>query len=65
MTMAGWIRKQVMTNPDYKHDSIVNDKVTFDLIQLMKRITDNAVPCPDLIGHLSSRTPKIYTVPED
>ena len=64
MTTAGWIRKQVLANPDYKQDSIVNDKVTFDLIQLMRGVTDGTVPCPDLLGSLVSKAPKTYTVLE-
>lgn len=61
MTTAGWIRKQVLTHPDYKQDSVVSDKVTYDLMQLMKGVSEGTVPCPDLTGALSSKTPKTYT----
>ena len=64
MTTAGWIRKQVLSHPDYKQDSVVTDKMTADLIQLMKEVTEGTVPCPDLFGTLSSKTPKAYTVLE-
>ena len=64
MTTAGWVRKQVLTHPDYKQDSVVNDKVTFDLIQRMKEVTEGSVPCPDLLGSLASKAPKTYTVLE-
>ena len=64
MTTASWIRKQVLTHPNYKQDSVVNDKVTFDLIQCMREVTEETVPCPDLLGSLSSKAPKTYTVLE-
>lgn len=65
MTTAGWIRKQVLAHPDYRQDSVVNDRVTYDLMQLMKGVTEGRIPCPDLHGQsLSSKTPMTYTVLE-
>ena len=64
MTTAGWIRKQVLSHPHYKHDSVINDKVTYDLIQLLKDVTEGEVSCPELLGTFTSKTPKTYTVLE-
>lgn len=64
MTAAGWMRKQILAHPDYKQDSIVSDKVNYDLMLLMKKVSEGTVPCPDLIGSLSSKTPKTYTALE-
>ena len=55
VTTATWIRKQVHSHPDYKHDSTVSNKMTFDLIQAMRGVTDGTVPCPELLGSLISR----------
>ena len=63
MTTAGWIRKQVLSHPDYKQDSVVSDKITSDLILAMKEVTESSV-CPDLLGSLSSKAPTTYTVLE-
>ena len=38
LTNASWIRKQVRNHPDYKFDSIVNDKITYDLLMQMEKI---------------------------
>ncbi len=62
MTTAGWIRKQVLSHPDYKQDSVVNEKMTYDLIKLMRDVTEGVVPCPELIGSLASKAPQKYTV---
>ena len=32
-TTATWIRQFVHTHPDYKHDSVVGDKIVYDLIK--------------------------------
>lgn len=62
MTTARWIREQVLSHPSYKHDSVVSDEITYDLVQLMRGVTEGTVPCPDLLGTLSSKAPKTYTV---
>ena len=62
MTTAGWIRQFVLAHPDYKHDSAVSDKITYDLTQRMKDISEGAVPCPELLGTLASKVPEKYVV---
>ena len=62
MTTASWIRKFVHSHPDYKHDSVVSDTVTYDLMRHMHDISQDKVPCPELIGKLASKTPPTYKV---
>ncbi len=60
MTTATWIRHFVSAHPDYHHDSAISDKVTFDLMQRMKGISEGIVPCPELTGKLASKAPSDY-----
>ena len=50
LTNAQWIRKQVRNHPDYKFDSIVNDRITYDLLTKMQKIVDGTVYDKDLFG---------------
>ena len=50
LTTAGWIRKFVTTHPDYKKDSVVSEKISYDLYKAMKRISDGTLTCPELMG---------------
>lgn len=49
MTAARWTREFVMKHPDYKHDSIVTEKINYDLIKACIKITDGEMRCPDLL----------------
>lgn len=62
MTTASWIRKFVLSHTDYKHDSVVSDKITYDLMRHMHDVSEGIVPCPELIGKFTSKTPKTYQV---
>ena len=62
MTTAGWIRKFVATHPDYKQDSVVSEKITFDLYKEMKKISNGEITCPELTGNLASKSPEKYKV---
>lgn len=62
MTTAGWIRKFVNNHPDYKQDSVVSDKIAYDLYKQMKGISDGDIRCPELTGDLVSRVPEKYKV---
>lgn len=55
-TTATWIRQFVYAHPDYKHDSVVSDKITYDLITKVKAVSEGQCPCNDLIGKIASRT---------
>ncbi len=62
MTTASWIRHFVATHPDYRHDSVVSEKVTFDLMKQIKEISEGTVACPELTGKQASRAPVTYKV---
>ena len=38
-TGAKWIRHFIDGHPEYKHDSVVTDKMNYDLIKTVERIT--------------------------
>lgn len=40
-TGAKWIREFVRSHPDYKHDSIVTEKINYDLISTVRTITEH------------------------
>jgi glutamate--cysteine ligase catalytic subunit len=54
-TTAAWIRQFVSSHPDYKHDSVVSEKITYDLMKRIKAISDGECPCNELTGRMSSR----------
>jgi len=53
-TTARWIRDFVTAHPDYKQDSFVSDKVTYDLIAKIKEVAEGTISCPELAGPLNS-----------
>ncbi|GIY57581.1 glutamate--cysteine ligase catalytic subunit [Caerostris darwini] len=55
-TAARWIRDFISKHPDYKHDSVVNEIINYDLLLKMDRITKNEEQCPELIGRPVSRS---------
>jgi len=36
-----WIRQFVNNHPLYKHDSIVNDQIQYDLLRLIQQMNNN------------------------
>uniref|UniRef100_A0A8C4A5E4 Glutamate--cysteine ligase n=1 Tax=Denticeps clupeoides TaxID=299321 RepID=A0A8C4A5E4_9TELE len=55
MTMAKWMREFVANHPQYKHDSVIDDKINFDFIKKCDRIARGEERCPDLIGDPMNR----------
>lgn len=51
LTTATWIRKEILTHPDYKHDSVVSEKINYDLLVKAKLIQEGRIDCPELLGH--------------
>lgn len=49
LTPASFIRKFVKDHPKYKHDSIVNNEVNYDLINKIYMITNRKVSCPEIL----------------
>ncbi|XP_059614082.1 glutamate--cysteine ligase [Phlebotomus argentipes] len=50
LTTASWIRQQVVNHPEYKKDSIVSDRINYDLLKVCKEIQDGERQCPELLG---------------
>ncbi|CAF2137942.1 unnamed protein product [Rotaria magnacalcarata] len=56
MTNAAWMRYFVTNHPAYKHDSVVNDEITYDLLWKMKKISIDEEECPKVLPRMSSKT---------
>ena len=56
MTTARWMRTFVQSHPDYKKDSVVSEKICYDLMDLCDRIAKNELAAPELFGTPSSKT---------
>ena len=39
-TGAKWIREFVRTHPEYKNDSVINDKINYDLVKTVQTVTE-------------------------
>jgi len=60
LTNAMWMRQFVDNHPLYKHDSIVNDQIQYDLMWLMQRVSNGEQSIPLIRpSHLISHT-KLY-----
>ena len=53
--MARWIRDFVVKHPDYRHDSVVSERITYDLVSTCADITDGK-PCPELLIKYNTKT---------
>lgn len=56
MTTASWIRKFVTTHPDYKQDSVVSERINYDLLLQMSRIQQGSASGAELFGTSTSKT---------
>jgi len=56
MTNATWMRHFVANHPAYKHDSVVTDEITYDLLWKMKRIANDEEHCPEVLPRMLSKT---------
>lgn len=57
MTTASWIRKEVVGHEEYKQDSVVSEKICYDLLKKAKDIQEGIRPCPELLGtNINSKT---------
>uniref|UniRef100_A0A673FLL3 Glutamate--cysteine ligase n=1 Tax=Sinocyclocheilus rhinocerous TaxID=307959 RepID=A0A673FLL3_9TELE len=50
MTMAKWMREFAAKHPQYKQDSVITDKINYDLLHKCDRIAKGEEKCPELIG---------------
>lgn len=55
MTMAKWMREFVAKHPQYKQDSVLTDKINYDLFQKCDKIAKGEEQCPELIGNPVNR----------
>jgi hypothetical protein len=56
MTNASWMRHFVTNHSAYKHDSVVNDEIAYDLLWKMTKISRDEERCPDVLPKMSSKT---------
>lgn len=57
MTTASWIRKEVVGHEEYKQDSVVSEKICYDLLKKAKDIQEWIRPSPELLGtNINSKT---------
>lgn len=57
LTTASWIRKEITEHEEYKHDSVVSERICYDLLTKAKDIQDGIRPCPELLGaNVGSKT---------
>ncbi|XP_026473928.1 glutamate--cysteine ligase-like [Ctenocephalides felis] len=50
LTTASWIRQQVLNHPEYKKDSVVSERINYDLLKRAYEIQNGNEPCPELLG---------------
>lgn len=56
-TTATWMRQFVSSHPEYKFDSVVTDRINYDLLKRVQGIQSGEIPCPELLGtSLQSKT---------
>ncbi|XP_028175094.1 glutamate--cysteine ligase [Ostrinia furnacalis] len=65
-TMATWMRRFITTHPQYKKDSVVTEKINYDLLKTAHGIQTGSIPAPTLLGSsTASKTnediPKAFT----
>ncbi|KAF9309976.1 hypothetical protein BG003_009066 [Podila horticola] len=53
MTAATWMRQFVQNHPDYKQDSVVSEKINYDLVKMVEKINNGEVSVPELLGNFS------------
>lgn len=57
MTTASWMRKEITGHEEYKQDSVVSERICYDLLKKAKDIQDGIRPCPELLGtNINSKT---------
>lgn len=55
-TAARWMRQFVASHPDYKQDSVISDKINYDLITKIQSITKGECSAAtELTGRITSR----------
>ncbi|XP_029451573.1 glutamate--cysteine ligase catalytic subunit [Rhinatrema bivittatum] len=50
MTIARWMREFIANHPDYQKDSVITDKINYDLLMKCNNIANELTECPELFG---------------
>ena len=50
------MRKFVVEHPEYRQDSVVSEKIAYDLLVACDEISNKGRECPELFGTPQSRT---------
>ncbi|XP_039498788.1 glutamate--cysteine ligase [Drosophila santomea] len=50
ITTATWMREQVLSHPDYKQDSVVSERINYDLLKRIQGIQEGKQVEPALLG---------------
>ncbi|KAH8292703.1 hypothetical protein KR018_003228 [Drosophila ironensis] len=50
ITTATWMREQVLSHPDYKQDSVVSERINYDLLKCIQGIQEGTHVEPALLG---------------
>lgn len=50
LTTAAWLRKEVTSHAEYKHDAVITQRINYDLLKKIHNIVSNDVSCPELLG---------------
>ena len=56
VTTAQWMRKFITEHPAYKQDSVVSEKIAYDLVVACDEISNKGRECPELFGTPQSKT---------
>lgn len=56
MTLATWIRTQVRSHPDYKKDSRVTNRMGYDLLKKMHKISVGELQCAELLPSYETKS---------
>ena len=55
-TTARWMRDFVAEHPDYKQDSVITDKINYDLLWKCAQISNEELGVPELLPVFNSKT---------
>lgn len=50
ITMATWIRQEIVNHPDYKKYIVVSDQINYDILKKAEEIQDGTRKCSELLG---------------
>ncbi|XP_037818840.1 glutamate--cysteine ligase [Lucilia sericata] len=63
ITTATWMREQVLNHPDYKKDSVVSDRINYDMLKKIQDIQNGKLIEPALLGQGNHTKTKDFIPP--